>query len=141
MYGLRATPQAGSAADLWLLGSSEYSARLAASLGLPYVFAHHFSGEGTARILALYRDGLGWEEAWRRSCPQDTWMLVTGSVESAPNSRPDGEYPAAMSCVRQTLPSSLEAIRGIAVRHRLCAPLDGKFGEIANQLQHFEYPC
>lgn len=57
VYGLRATPQAGSAADLWLLGSSEYSARLAASLGLPYVFAHHFSGEGTERILALYRDG------------------------------------------------------------------------------------
>src|SRR5690554_787055 len=57
VYGLRATPQAGSAADLWLLGSSEYSARLAASLGLPYVFAHHFSGEGTAHILALYRDG------------------------------------------------------------------------------------
>lgn len=57
VYGLRATPHAASAAELWLLGSSEYSARLAASLGLPYVFAHHFSGEGTARILALYRDG------------------------------------------------------------------------------------
>jgi alkanesulfonate monooxygenase SsuD/methylene tetrahydromethanopterin reductase-like flavin-dependent oxidoreductase (luciferase family) len=57
VYDLRATPQASSAADLWLLGSSEYSARLAASLGMPYVFAHHFSGEGTARILSLYRDG------------------------------------------------------------------------------------
>ena len=29
---------------LWLLGSSDYSARLAAEKGLPYVFAHHFSG-------------------------------------------------------------------------------------------------
>jgi len=57
LYDLRATPKADSVADLWLLGSSEYSARLAASLGLPYVFAHHFSGEGTERILALYRDG------------------------------------------------------------------------------------
>jgi luciferase family oxidoreductase group 1 len=57
LYELRATPQASSTAELWLLGSSEYSARLAASLGLPYVFAHHFSGEGTERILALYRDG------------------------------------------------------------------------------------
>lgn len=57
LYELRATPRANSSAELWLLGSSEYSARLAASLGLPYVFAHHFSGEGTARILALYRDG------------------------------------------------------------------------------------
>lgn len=57
LYDLRATPKADSVAQLWLLGSSEYSARLAASLGLPYVFAHHFSGEGTERILALYRDG------------------------------------------------------------------------------------
>lgn len=57
VYGLRATPHADSTADMWLLGSSEYSARLAASLGLPYVFAHHFSDEGMQRILGLYRDG------------------------------------------------------------------------------------
>lgn len=52
---LRATPQARSVADLWLLGSSDYSARLAAERGLPYVFAHHFSGQGTAEALELYR--------------------------------------------------------------------------------------
>ena len=46
---LRATPSARTIADMWLLGSSDYSARLAAEKGLPYVFAHHFSGEGTAR--------------------------------------------------------------------------------------------
>ncbi len=52
---LRATPRATSAPTIWLLGSSDYSARLAASRGLPYVFAHHFSGRGTAEALALYR--------------------------------------------------------------------------------------
>ena len=40
---------------IWLLGSSDYSARLAAEKGLPYVFAHHFSGSGTAEALELYR--------------------------------------------------------------------------------------
>jgi len=54
-YPLRATPQAASRPAVWLLGSSDYSARLAAAKGLPYVFAHHFSGEGTTRILDLYR--------------------------------------------------------------------------------------
>jgi luciferase family oxidoreductase group 1 len=54
-YGLKATPRATSVPDVWLLGSSDYSAQLAASLGLPYVFAHHFSGEGTERALDLYR--------------------------------------------------------------------------------------
>lgn len=52
---LRATPRASSVPAIWLLGSSDYSARLAASRGLPYVFAHHFSGRGTAEALALYR--------------------------------------------------------------------------------------
>ena len=54
---LRATPRATSVPGVWLLGSSDYSARLAAEKGLPYVFAHHFSGRGTAEALALYRTG------------------------------------------------------------------------------------
>jgi luciferase family oxidoreductase group 1 len=53
---LRATPRARSVPTTWLLGSSDFSARLAASRGLPYVFAHHFSGRGTAEALALYRE-------------------------------------------------------------------------------------
>ncbi len=55
MHALNATPAAISVPQVWLLGSSDYSARLAASRGLPYVFAHHFSGQGTAEALSLYR--------------------------------------------------------------------------------------
>ena len=55
-YVLHATPAAAGRPPVWLLGSSDYSARLAARLGLPYVFAHHFSGQGTAEALALYRN-------------------------------------------------------------------------------------
>ena len=55
MHALNATPHAVSPPPVWLLGSSDYSARLAASRGLPYVFAHHFSGQGTAEALDLYR--------------------------------------------------------------------------------------
>ncbi|MFJ6653454.1 LLM class flavin-dependent oxidoreductase [Microbacterium sp. NPDC091313] len=54
-YTVHATPVPQAAPEVWLLGSSDYSARLAASLGLPYVFANHFSGEGLERALALYR--------------------------------------------------------------------------------------
>ena len=57
MHALTATPAATSVPPVWLLGSSDYSARLAASRGLPYVFAHHFSGQGTAEALELYRSG------------------------------------------------------------------------------------
>jgi luciferase family oxidoreductase group 1 len=55
-YTVRATPAATGAPEVWLLGSSDYSAQLAASHGLPYVFANHFSGEGLERALSLYRD-------------------------------------------------------------------------------------
>lgn len=54
-YIVHATPQAAARADVWLLGSSDYSAQLAAELGLPYVFANHFSGQGLERALDLYR--------------------------------------------------------------------------------------
>ncbi len=54
-YILKATPGASSEPRIWLLGSSMYSAHLAAAKGLPYVFAHHFSGQGTAEALDVYR--------------------------------------------------------------------------------------
>ncbi|MEL4320244.1 LLM class flavin-dependent oxidoreductase [Leifsonia sp. YIM 134122] len=54
-YTVHATPAAASVPTIWLLGSSDYSARLAASHGLPYVFAYHFSGDGIEAALELYR--------------------------------------------------------------------------------------
>ncbi|MEV6985206.1 LLM class flavin-dependent oxidoreductase [Sphaerisporangium sp. NPDC051017] len=40
---------------IWLLGSSGFSAGLAALLGLPFAFAHHFSSANTIPALELYR--------------------------------------------------------------------------------------
>lgn len=62
-YSVCATPNAVGVPPIWLLGSSDYSARLAARLGMPYVFAHHFSGEGTEQMLKLYRDGFAPSES------------------------------------------------------------------------------
>lgn len=56
-YELRATPQLDGAPELWLLGSSNYSAELAASMGLPYAFAHHFGMPGLDDALHRYRSG------------------------------------------------------------------------------------
>jgi len=51
---VRAIPGAGLDIPIWLLGSSDFSARLAAELGLPFSFAGHFSPEGMA-AMRLYR--------------------------------------------------------------------------------------
>ncbi|MGP3533962.1 LLM class flavin-dependent oxidoreductase [Microbacterium sp. RD1] len=54
-YAVHATPSSTGSPEVWLLGSSDYSAQLAARFGLPYVFANHFSGDGLERALGLYR--------------------------------------------------------------------------------------
>ncbi len=54
-YRVSATPAATGSPTVWLLGSSDYSAGLAARLGLPYVFAHHFGVPGLEHALARYR--------------------------------------------------------------------------------------
>lgn len=80
-HGLKATPSAISRPAPWLLGSSEYSARLAAEKGLPYVFAHHFAGRGTADAIALYRDNFRPSDI---SAEPRTFLTVNASVAEDP---------------------------------------------------------
>ena len=76
-YDLRATPVLEHAPQVWLLGSSDYSAELAATMGLPYVFAHHFAGRGTQRALDLYRGSF---EPSRYGDSPRTFLSVNVSV-------------------------------------------------------------
>lgn len=50
-----AIPGADTHIPLWLLGSSLYSAQLAAKLGLPYSFASHFAPDQLFDAISLYR--------------------------------------------------------------------------------------
>lgn len=51
-----AHPQGPTSPEVWILGSSDYGAQLAAFFGLPYAFAYFFSdGRGVEEALALYR--------------------------------------------------------------------------------------
>jgi len=52
---ITAVPGAGHSPAIWLLGSSDFSARLAAQLGLPFSFAHHFMPQNTLPALDIYR--------------------------------------------------------------------------------------
>jgi luciferase family oxidoreductase group 1 len=54
---IRAVPGQGSQAPLYLLGSSTFSAQLAAELGLPLAFASHFAPASLHDALRLYRAG------------------------------------------------------------------------------------
>ncbi len=53
---VRAVPGAGLNVPIWLLGSSLFSAQLAAYLGLPFAFASHFAPDAMLQALAIYRE-------------------------------------------------------------------------------------
>ena len=75
---VRAVPGQGLNVPLYLLGSSEFSARFAASAGLPFAFASHFAPEHLHTALAVYR---------RSFQPSDTldrpYVMVAANVVAA----------------------------------------------------------
>jgi luciferase family oxidoreductase group 1 len=52
---IQAVPAAGTEVPLWILGSSNFGAMVAAELGLPYAFASHFAPEHLLAALDIYR--------------------------------------------------------------------------------------
>jgi luciferase family oxidoreductase group 1 len=56
LHSITAVPGLGDPPQIWLLGSSGYSAQVAAALGIPFAFAHHFAGDNTEAALQLYRE-------------------------------------------------------------------------------------
>ena len=83
--GITAHPQGGHAPEVWILGSSDYGAQLAAHFGLPYAFAYFFTdGEGVERALELYRRL--YQPSDRHPQPQATvcvWALAADRAEDA----------------------------------------------------------
>jgi luciferase family oxidoreductase group 1 len=72
--GITAVPGHGYQPAIWLLGSSDYSARLAGLLGLPFSFAHHFAAGNTDAAVAIYRD------SFRPSVVLDEPYLMLGTA-------------------------------------------------------------
>jgi luciferase family oxidoreductase group 1 len=54
---IRAEPTGPFAPEIWVLGSSNYGAQVAAFFGLPYCYAYFFNdGQGAEQALQIYRD-------------------------------------------------------------------------------------
>ncbi|QJE95894.1 LLM class flavin-dependent oxidoreductase [Luteolibacter luteus] len=61
---VKAIPGMNSHVPVWLLGSSTFSAQLAAFLGLPFAFAAHFAPRLLHQALKIYRDNFQPSERW-----------------------------------------------------------------------------
>ncbi len=61
---IRAQPAGPTMPQIWILGSSDYGAQVAAYFGLPFCFAHFIGdGQGAAQAFAMYREGFRPSEA------------------------------------------------------------------------------
>jgi luciferase family oxidoreductase group 1 len=91
---IMALPSGVSSPQLWILGSSDYGAQLAAHLGLPYAFAYFFSeGVGVDSALELYRRNYRPSERYPR--PQATicvWALAAETEAAAQHLLKTREY-------------------------------------------------
>lgn len=75
---VKAIPGQGSHVPITLLGSSDYSARLAAMLGLPFAFAAHFAPDLLIEAARLYRVHFRPSEVL-----QQPWLMVGVQVIAA----------------------------------------------------------
>jgi luciferase family oxidoreductase group 1 len=84
-HRIKAHPTGPTSPELWILGSSDYGAQLAAHFGLPYAFAYFFTdGHGVEQALELYRRNYKPSERFPR--PQATicvWALAADTAAEA----------------------------------------------------------
>jgi luciferase family oxidoreductase group 1 len=82
---IRAQPAGPTTPEMWILGSSDYGAQVAAYFGLPFCFAHFISdGRGVDQALAVYRDG--YRPSARHPSPHAAicvWAMAAQTQEEA----------------------------------------------------------
>jgi luciferase family oxidoreductase group 1 len=109
--GILAMPGADTNVPIWLLGSSLFSAQLAAEMGLPYAFAAHFAPRLLSQALDLYRS------LFRPSETLSQPYVIVGIPVIAAASDAQAEFLAS---------STYQRILGILTgeRQRLQAPVE-----------------
>src|SRR5581483_1056315 len=80
---VKAIPGQGSNVPITLLGSSDFSARLAGSLGLPFAFAAHFSPEYLQAAVRIYRESFRPSEALRKPYLMVAVQVIAAETDAA----------------------------------------------------------
>jgi luciferase family oxidoreductase group 1 len=91
---IRAVPGAGLDVPVWLLGSSLFSAQLAALLGLPFAFASHFAPADLIEALRIYRELFKPSERWKQP-----YAIAAANVVAAAT---DGEARKLFTSMQQS---------------------------------------
>jgi luciferase family oxidoreductase group 1 len=78
---IRAVPGAGLKVPIWLLGSSLFSAQLAAELGLPFAFASHFAPDLLLQAFDIYRTHFKPSESFARPHTMAGVVVVAAATD------------------------------------------------------------
>ena len=137
----RATPAPASSPQVFLLGSSGYSAQLAGHLGLPFAFAHHFDTGGTLQAVDLYH-----ENFQPSAVLPEPYMIVTANVLAA-DSKEEADWhsaPGRLTALRRRtgkftrLPSPQDAASHLDLEQALRLPSSRIVGEISEVIADLE---
>ncbi|WP_027014119.1 LLM class flavin-dependent oxidoreductase [Comamonas composti] len=117
---LVATPGAGTNVPIWLLGSSLFSAQLAAHLGLPYAFASHFAPRMLYQAVQLYR------QLFKPSAQLAKPYVAVGAPVIAATTDEEAEYLAS---------STYQRVLGILTGRRglLAPPLENYAAQLGER--------
>jgi len=142
-----AVPGTEANVPLWLLGSSLYSAHLAAALGLPYAFASHFAPDMLMDAIAIYR------ERFRPSPDLDKPYVMVGVMGVAADTDEEAErlftssqqqFVNLRKNVRTRFPKPLDSMDGfwtpmekMSVEHTLRYAAVGSVPTIEAKLKDF----
>lgn len=142
-----AVPGIDSNVPIWILGSSTYSAHLAAALGLPYSFASHFAPDMLMDAVEIYR------ERFQPSATLDKPYMMVGVMGAAADTDEEANYLFTSAQqqfvnlrrnVRGQFPKPVKSMDGfwsdmerITVEHTLRYAAVGSHATVERQLDQF----
>jgi luciferase family oxidoreductase group 1 len=103
---VRAVPGSGLDIPIWILGSSQFGAQVAAMMGLPFAFASHFAAAHMTQAIAIYR------ERFQPSAVLDTPYVMLGVNVVAAETDDDARFLAtsgrqSFANLRRGMPTTL----------------------------------
>jgi luciferase family oxidoreductase group 1 len=97
---IQAVPGAGARVAVWLLGSSTFSAQLAARMGLPFAFAAQFAPRLLHEALWLYRDGFRPSEYLRKPYAMVGLPLIAAETDAQAEHLATSAYQRVLRLIR-----------------------------------------
>lgn len=145
--GIVAIPGRGLGVPLYLLGSSTYSAKLAAKLGLPFAFASHFAPDELGNALELYRSRFEPSDVLAEPYAMVTVNTIIADTDEEANYLATSGYLSFLQLTRGAptpLPKPIDNIDQVwtdyeerALKHQLKYAFIGTQQKVTTDLQNF----